>query len=96
MNPSSATALTFCGHPLICANTHQINRNRRYVVKNLLLAGQVSMLCGAPNTGKSAIIAATCGHIAMGRNFGGQKVARAAVLYVAAEDSEAVCQSREY
>lgn len=78
------------GAKLVSANTHQIDRTCKYVIKHKLLLGQVSMLVGESNLGKSAIVAATCAHIAMGRDFGGQKVARAAILYVAAEDPEGV------
>lgn len=83
-------AILFMGKPLLCANDHEIDRNRRYIVKDLLLAGQVSMLCGAPNLGKSAVSAAAMSHIAMGRDFAGKRVQRAAVLYVAAEDPKGI------
>lgn len=80
----------FMGKDLMCVNTHEINRDRAYVVKNLLLAGQVSILCGPPNTGKSAVIAAAASHVSMGRDFAGHKACRAAVLYVAAEDPNGI------
>jgi hypothetical protein len=80
------TPVSFMGKDMQCVNTHEINRDRAYIVKNLLLAGQVSILCGAPNTGKSAVMAAAASHIAMGHDFAGHKASRAAVLYVAAED----------
>jgi hypothetical protein len=82
--------LLFMGKDLRCVNTHEINRNRAYIVKNLLLAGQVSILCGAPNTGKSAVIAAAASHIAMGRDFAGHRASRAGVLYIAAEDPDGI------
>tara|TARA_R110002110_G_scaffold325779_1_gene537655 strand:+ start:1398 stop:2495 length:1098 start_codon:yes stop_codon:yes gene_type:complete len=78
------------GENLLSVNGHQLNRDRRYVVKGLLMAGQVSMLCGAPNTGKSAVIAAVAAHIAKGRDFAGYRTCRAAVLYVAAEDPNGI------
>ena len=92
-NPSTnltSKPLLFMGKDLRCVNTHEINRNRTYIVKNLLLAGQVSILCGAPNTGKSAVMAAAASHIAMGRDFAGHRAARAAVLYIAAEDPDGI------
>lgn len=86
----TVSPLSFMGKDLRCVNTHEINRDRAYIVKNLLLAGQVSILCGAPNTGKSAVIAAAASHIAMGRDFAGHKASRAAVLYIAAEDPDGI------
>ncbi|QQA44512.1 AAA family ATPase [Pelagovum pacificum] len=80
----------FMGESLLSVNGHQLNRDRRYVVKGLLMAGQVSMLCGAPNTGKSAVIAAVAAHVAKGRDFAGYRTCRAAVLYVAAEDPNGI------
>lgn len=87
--PTTKT-VQFMGKDLMCVNTHEINRDRAYVVKNLLLAGQVSILCGPPNTGKSAVIAAAASHVSMGRDFAGHKACRAAVLYVAAEDPNGI------
>ena len=58
---------------------------REYLVKNLLLFGQVSMLAGPPNTGKTSLIASIAGHAAHGDSLGGRQVAKAATLYVAAE-----------
>lgn len=87
---SGIKPLAFMGKDLLCVNSHEINRDRSYIVKNLLLAGQVSILCGAPNTGKSAVIAAAASHIAMGRDFAGHKASRAAVLYIAAEDPDGI------
>lgn len=90
--PSISTyqPIDFMGTPLWSVNDHELNRDRRYVVKNLLLAGQVSMLCGAPNTGKSAVIAAVAAHVAKGRDFAGHRTNRSAVLYVAAEDPHGI------
>ena len=87
---SPFTPTIFMGENLLSVNGHQLNRDRRYVVKGLLMAGQVSMLCGAPNTGKSAVIAAVAAHIAKGRDFAGYRTCRAAVLYVAAEDPNGI------
>lgn len=78
------------GRPLMSANHFKIDTSRPYVVKNLLLARQVSMLCGAPNTGKSAVLACISSHVAMGRDFAEHRVRRAAVVYVAAEDPNGI------
>lgn len=78
------------GRPLMSANAFQIDANRPYVVKHLLLARQVSMLCGAPNTGKSAVLACISAHVAMGRDFAEHRVRRAVVVYVAAEDPNGI------
>ncbi|NHM18011.1 AAA family ATPase [Tritonibacter mobilis] len=77
---------------LVSANRFSINPNRPYIVKNLLLAGQVGMIAGEPNLGKSAIMSCIASHVAMGRNMGSMKVKRAAVLYVAAEDPEGILE----
>ncbi len=86
IDTSASVVFPFMGTDLWSVNAHLLNRDRRYVVKGLLMAGQVSMLCGAPNTGKSAVIAAVAAHVAKGRDFAGYRTGRAAVLYVAAED----------
>ena len=87
---STCMPTVFMGEGLLSVNGHQLNRDRRYIVKGLLMAGQVSMLCGAPNTGKSAVIAAVAAHVAKGRDFAGYRTCRAAVLYVAAEDANGI------
>nr|WP_281422140.1 AAA family ATPase [Aliiroseovarius lamellibrachiae] len=69
--------------------------NRPYIVKGLLLAGQVGMFAGPSNMGKSSISACLAAHVAMGREVGGMRVHRSAVLYVAAEDAEGI-QERAY
>ncbi|WP_081423760.1 AAA family ATPase [Celeribacter ethanolicus] len=80
------------GSVAIPANSFTPNSYRPYIVKDLLLARQVSMVAGESNLGKSAIVAGLAAHVAMGRDFGGMKVVRTAVLYVAAEDPEGVLE----
>lgn len=80
------------GTPLLSANLFKISRDRKYLIKGLLLAGQVSLLYGPPNTGKSAIIACLGAHVAMGQSCGGLRVRRAPVLYVAAEDPQGIAE----
>ncbi|MDB2579287.1 helicase RepA family protein [Tateyamaria sp.] len=94
-NTTSTNALsapTFNGISPVSANNFQINPNRPFLVKGLLLAGQVGMIAGEPNLGKSAIMACVASFVAMGRNMGNMKVNRGAVLYVAAEDPEGILE----
>ena len=83
---------TYDGHTPISANTFKVNLNRPFLVKGLLLEGQVGMIAGEPNLGKSAIMSCIASHVAMGRDMGDMKVNRAAVLYVAAEDPEGILE----
>ena len=78
------------GQKPISANRYDINPNRPFLVKGLLLEGQVGMIAGEPNLGKSAIMACIASHVAMGRNIGDMKVNRAAVLYLASPASNMV------
>lgn len=78
--------------PLLSANRFRLERDRKYLIKGLLLASQVSVLYGPPNTGKSAIIACLGAHVAMGKNCGDLRVRRAPVLYVAAEDPTGIAE----
>ena len=65
---------------------------RPYLVKNLLLFGQVSILAGPPNTGKTSVIASIAAHSAAGEALDGRPVAKSATLYVAAEDPQGVAE----
>lgn len=91
-NTTLPKAPTYNGRAPVSANNFQINPNRPFIVKGLLLAGQVGMIAGEPNLGKSAIMACIASHVAMGRDMGDMKVKRAAVLYVAAEDPEGILE----
>lgn len=82
----------FLGHPLISAPDYIVPLNRPYVIKNLLLAGQVSLLVGPPNIGKSSVVACLAASVAMGRSVGPLRVRRSAVLYVAAEDPHGIAE----
>ncbi|MEP2890450.1 AAA family ATPase [Tateyamaria sp.] len=73
------------GQETISANDHQPNPDPDYIVQRFLFPGEVSMFAGPSNLGKSAIVASIAAHVAMGRNFCGMRVSRAAILYVAAE-----------
>lgn len=94
-NTTSTNALsapTFNGISPVSANNFQINPNRPFLVKGLLLAGQVGMIADELNLGKSAIMACVASFVAMGRDMGNMKVNRGAVLYVAAEDPEGILE----
>ena len=51
-NTTLPKAPTFNGRAPVSANSFQINPNRPFIVKGLLLAGQVGMIAGEPNLGK--------------------------------------------
>jgi len=82
----------FLGQPLLSATKFKINLNRNYLAKGLLLASQVSILVGPPNTGKSSVVACLAASISMGRAVGETRVKRAAVIYVAAEDPNGIAE----
>lgn len=78
------------GHATISANRHRPNPDPDYIVQRFLFPGEVSMFAGPSNLGKSAIVASIAAHVAMGRDFCGMRVSRAAILYVAAEAAKGV------
>ena len=82
----------FMGTTLVSVNRLGRIKVRPYLVKDLLLFGQVSILAGPPNTGKTSIIASIAAHGAVGGHIGNRKVAKCATLYVAAEDPQGVAE----
>lgn len=82
----------FMGTRLVSVNRLGRMKIRPYLVKNLLLFGQVSILAGPPNTGKTSVIASIAAHSAAGEPLGGRQVAKCATLYVAAEDPQGVAE----
>ncbi len=82
----------FLGAELLSAPQYEIDLNRPYLAKGLLLAGQVSMLVGPPNLGKSSIMSCFAAHLAMGKDLGSLRVKKTAVLYVAAEDATGIAE----
>lgn len=82
----------FLGRPLLSAPDYRVPLDRPYVIKDLLLTGQVSMLAGQPNIGKSSVITSLAASVALGRNIGPLRVRRSLVLYVAAEDPEGIAE----
>lgn len=91
-NINPQTPGNFLGKPLISAATFTIDLDRPYLVKNLLLGSQVSLLVGPPNIGKSSVIACLAASISMGRALGETRVKRSTVLYVAAEDPNGIAE----
>ncbi|MBQ4826975.1 AAA family ATPase [Leisingera sp. HS039] len=85
-------APTFRGCQPVRVNEFKPDLNRPYIVKGLLLAGQVGMFAGPSNKGKSSISAGVAAHVAMGRDVGETRVNRSAVIYVAAEDAEGISE----
>lgn len=94
MIPDAApeTPVLFLGKPLVSAATFKIDLNRQYLAKGLLLAGQVSVLVGSPNTGKTSVIACLAASVAQGIPVGDIRVNRAVVIYVAAEDPNGIAE----
>jgi RecA-family ATPase len=91
-NDGGFTDHLFLGRPLISAPDYIVPLDRPYVIKGLLLTGQVSMLAGPPNIGKSSVISCLAANVALGRNIGPWRVKRSLVLYVAAEDPEGIAE----
>jgi hypothetical protein len=82
----------FLGKPLLSVAKFRPEINRPYLAKNLLLEGQVSILVGPPNIGKSSVVAALAASISTGRALGKIVVKRGCVLYIAAEDRNGVAE----
>lgn len=82
----------FLGKPLISVAKFRPKISKPYLAKDLLLEGQVSMLVGPPNIGKSSVVSALAASISMGRALGNIVVKSGVVLYVAPEDPEGVAE----
>lgn len=72
------------------AGSYEPDLNPQYAVKGLLNIGEVSVLYGAPGLGKTAIVAATCAHASLGKDFADCLTQRTCVIYFAAEDGPGV------
>jgi hypothetical protein len=68
---------------------------QKWLVKNLLPVGGMSVIYGDSNTGKTAWMMALGYHVAGNKPFAGQKVTAGAVVYVAAEAGKSA-ESRAY
>ena len=82
----------FLGKPLLSVAKFRPEINRPYLAKNLLLEGQVSLLVGPPNIGKSSVVAALAASISMGRALGKIAVKTGVSLYIGAEDSNGIAE----
>lgn len=91
-NDGGFTDHLFLGRHLISAPHYVVPLDRPYVIKDLLLTGQVSMLAGPPNIGKSSVITSLAANVALGHKVGPLRVRRSLVLYVAAEDPEGIAE----
>ncbi|WP_167622511.1 AAA family ATPase [Paracoccus sp. AK26] len=91
-NIAATRCQSFMGRVLVQASSYVPNLDRPYLVKGLLLAGQVSLLVGPPNTGKSSVIACLAAHMSMGHAISGIPVRRTAILYIAAEDPQGIAE----
>lgn len=58
---------------------------KHWLIRDMLGAGELSFIYGAPGSGKSVVVADMAAHVAAGLDWRGKRVARGAVLYVAAE-----------
>jgi len=72
------------------AGNYVLDLNPDYAVKGLLNIGEVSVLYGAPGLGKTAIVAATCAHASVGKEFADSLTQKTCVIYFAAEDGPGV------
>ena len=75
---------------MVRANTHLPSLDDRFVVEDLLNKGQVAMFCGAPNIGKTAILAGLGASVAKGIPIAGQETFKSDVVYIGAEDATGV------
>lgn len=62
--------------------------DRPYLVKGWLDRGTVSVIYGPSNVGKSFLALDIAHHVAKGREWGGRRVVRSRVLYIAAEGGD--------
>ncbi|MCE6962261.1 helicase RepA family protein [Cereibacter sphaeroides] len=90
--PSAEFPDYFDGANIRSAVDFKIATARPYLVKGMLLEGQVSLLCGPPNTGKTAVAASIAAHVARGMDMGRRRVRKGGVFYIAAEDATGVLE----
>lgn len=92
--PVPAVALpedfTILGSRPIDADEYTPKAEYPYIAKGLFHENEVAVVYGAPNIGKSAIVASVCAHISMGASIADRKTKRSAVIYNAAEDATGI------
>ncbi|WP_170573591.1 AAA family ATPase [Ruegeria atlantica] len=89
-NLQKSAASGFADGNVVNVSSYAPDLNRPYVVKNWFQPGRVGMLIAPPAHGKTAIVAAICAYVAMGRPFAGQRILRNSVYYIAPEDAQGV------
>lgn len=87
---NTALSTTLLNTELKRLNDEQITIDHRYIVKGLLKPGQVSMIFGPSNVGKSTVVASICAHVAQGKPLANIPTEKSLVIYVAAEDPKGV------
>ncbi|TGN54894.1 AAA family ATPase [Paracoccus liaowanqingii] len=84
-NPASGDRSLALRLAMVSASSVSVQRDQPYVVKGWFLAGQISMIVGPSNVGKSFLALDIAHHIARGKDWHGRRVKGAEVLYIAAE-----------
>ncbi len=89
MAPVEASAVEVAGDvfPTIDADAIEAVFDADDFVENLLVAGQMSVLYGPSNSGKTFFASDLAMHVALGRRWRDRDVTQCSVLYVAAEGS---------
>ena len=86
----TALTPTILDTPLNRLNGKSISVDPRYIVKGIMMPGQVGMIFGPSNVGKSTVVASICAHIAQGLPLADVQTQKSLVLYIAAEDPKGV------
>ena len=74
--------------PLMEAAEQALTTGTKPLVKGLLDQGAMTVLYGESNSGKTFVTMDLCYHIAAGKEWGGMRVSKLPVLYVAAEGGQ--------
>jgi putative DNA primase/helicase len=72
------------------ANDHEPRLSRDYAIKGMLWSGDVAIMPGPSNAGKTAMAILMGWHVCAGEAFAGRRVRRGAVVHVAAERPDSV------
>lgn len=84
-NPASGDRSLALRVAMVSASSVAVQRDQPYVVKGWLLAGQIGMIVGPSNVGKSFLALDIAHHVALGNEWHGRRVSAGEVLYIAAE-----------
>lgn len=92
MNAFSKTVIPAksAGPAALVANGHTPTLDRDYAIKGMLWRGQVAMMPGPSNGGKTAIAVCMGWHVIAGEPFAGRRVRRGIVVHVAAERPDSI------